>query len=194
VNDQVFANNKLTSINLPASIEEIRGFPFAGNPLSDTFTVPAWVKWTVSYEGISGIVNGSGPNRILTVTAIGGLGSGRAKKIEIASVIHGIPVVSIAAGTLVGKEPSSYFDKPYRPQVDELVLPATLRVIAPGAFAFTDITKVTAPNQIVKTLWDEYYAQQKEFERTKDQEAFNRSVEQTRRQIDQMDKMIEGQR
>jgi len=205
---EAFRNNKLTSVELPTGLTELGLDAFAENNFAEPFILPDTVKripiicaresfWNEKYSdyvyinSLYGMIMGTGESRTITMTnsetgtsKFSGLS---VRTITIPSAMYGIPVTRIAQGFFSGNSGGSgltaFIDRDKnRKKVDLLVLPANLSVIEPGAFAFCDIARVTAPNAAVQAVWDDYIRKQKEA----DEVVYTQGYNLTTSQMEQM--------
>lgn len=180
-----FENNKLSSVVLPNKLEMLGNGVFDKNPLKTPIIIPESVKRIYVGAGEWGVpvyanIRGTGASREITITDLYHIFKNQ-KRIVIPSNYYGIPVTNIASGTLSGPKKQivgGYLQDYYT--VDELVLPASLKTIQPDAFTFCDFKKVTAPNEEVKKIWDEYYLRQQVADKTGNKKAFNETLENLR--------------
>jgi len=183
---KAFMNNKLTSFTIPGNITELGIDAFAGNNIN-SLIIPDTVKIILFENGLEGKIEGSGETRTITMT-------NRVlvlDDITIDAFVYGIPVTKIAKNLQSGSSVSGVMgfvdrDKNRR-KIKKLVLPETLKEIEPDAFAYCDIANVVTPNKAVRDIWDEYYLKQQVADKTGDKKAFNQTVRELRRYLDDLD-------
>ena len=197
IRTRAFANNQLTFVTLPDFVmtgrtqdsrliegryNSLALDAFSENNLSNAIVIPetletfnfieAWGYGLIDPLGFITVVNRSREQA-------------RAASITIPSEMFGKPVVAIGEGFHVGFSTN-------RKNIELLVLPENLLLIAPGAFAWCNIREVIFPNDRAERIWKEYYEKQQDAERASSQQEYNRIIEQMRENIQRMDRIIEA--
>jgi hypothetical protein len=162
-----FANNKLTSVTIPDGVTDLNIDAFDGNNLAGPPVIPESVKKITSgkyneerrfEEGgfYNCEVTGTGTSRSLVFN----MGRRYNVNLIIPDAVYGIPVT-----VLNFESKSSWSDIEDQLSIDEIVLPAGLTEIRDNTEPNTFLVradKVTAPNDRVQALWDEFTVKQRE--------------------------------
>jgi len=179
---RAFGNNKLTSIKMPSNIKILGTDVFINNNLITPFEFPDTVERIIlqfSTQGLIGeaIIEKSVESSTLKLLS---LDNTNTPEINIPSDGYGIPVTHIGSSFTRGTSSRKI-------SINNLRLPATLRVIETNAFAFCNITNVHTPNQTVQTIWNEYYALQQQLDSAADQAERDRLLQSMQRMSETLD-------